>query len=395
MVGRMGTSSGVLVAGDRSEAIDILRGFALLGVLVVNLYAIAGEVRPVTEVDRAATWLREFIFTAKSYSLLALLFGLGFAIQRQHARAAGRSFAPFFARRALALLAIGVLHGIFLWWGDILTTYALLGLVLLSFQATTPRTQLTWVAGLLGFAAVAYLGAAGLAALVTPLAPGTAARSAVEQVGPTTEAVRLYTTGSYLDITAARTRQWATTAASQLLLAFPNLFAMLLLGLWLGDRAVFADLERHRPLLRRFALLGLAFGVPANAVYATLATFSGPHWPGIYAAAALRSIGAPALMLGYLGSIALLHRGGGKAARLLAPLAAVGRLSLSNYLLQSLVLNLLVYSYGLGLYGRLGAAAGLGLALAIYLGQIALSHLYARAFVAGPAEALWRALAYR
>ena len=394
MSGRMGTSEGALVAGGRSETIDVLRGFALLGVLAVNLYFIAGGVQPGTGVDRAATWLREFIFTAKSYSLLALLFGLGFAIQRERARSLGRDFSSVFARRALVLLALGVLHGIFLWWGDVLAVYALLGLFLLRFQPATPRAQLAWVVGLLGVAALAELGLAGLTALA-PAATEASGQSAAGPVGPAEEAIRLYTTGGYLDITAARTRQWATTAASQLLLAFPNFFSMILLGLWLGDRAVFADPERHRPLLRRFALLGLAVGIPANAAYATAATFSGPQWPGFYVAAALHAAGAPALMLGYLGSIALLHRKGGRAARLLAPLAAVGRLALSNYLLQSLALNLLVYSYGVALYGRLGAAAGLGLALAIYLGQVALSNLYARAFSAGPAEALWRALAYR
>jgi uncharacterized protein len=390
----MGTSEGALVAGGRSETIDVLRGFALLGVLAVNLYFIAGEARPGTDVDRAATWLREFVFTAKSYSLLALLFGLGFAIQRERARSPGRDFPSVFARRALVLLALGILHGVFLWWGDVLAVYALLGLFLLRFQPATPRGQLVWVVGLLGSAALVELGLAGLTALA-PGAPDAPAQPGAGPAGPAEEAIRLYTTGGYLDITAARARQWATTAASQLLLSFPNFYSMILLGLWLGDRAVFADPERHRFLLRRFALLGLAVGIPANAAYATAATFSGPQWPGFYVAAALYTVGAPALMLGYLGSIALLRREGGGAARLLAPLAAVGRLSLSNYLLQSLAMNLLVYGYGLGLYGRVGAAAGLGLALAIFLGQVALSNLYARAFSTGPAEALWRALAYR
>lgn len=100
MASRIARAGGALVAGERGETIDVLRGLALFGVLAVNLYFIAGEVRPATDVDRAATWLREFIFTAKSYSLLALLFGLGFAIQRERARAQGRDFAPTFARRA-------------------------------------------------------------------------------------------------------------------------------------------------------------------------------------------------------------------------------------------------------------------------------------------------------
>jgi len=389
MASRIARAGGALVAGERGETIDVFRGCALFGVLAVNLYFIAGEAQPDTDVDRAATWLRDFIFTAKSYSMLALLFGLGFAIQRERALAHDRNFAPTFARRALVLLALGVLHGIFLWWGDILAVYALLGLFLLLVQAASPRALLVWVVGLLGLAAIAELGVAALIALAPP---ETAAQPVGSPIIPTEESVRRYTTGSYPDITAARARLWATTATSQLLLAFPNFFAMLLLGLWLGRRAVFADLERHRPMLRRFALLGLAFGIPANATYATVATFTDPQRPGFYAAAALQTIGAPVLMLGYLGSLVLLQRHGGMVARALVPLAAVGRVSLSNYLLQSLVLNLLVYSYGLGLYGRIGAAGGLGLALVVYLGQVVLSNLYARVFAVGPAEALWRAL---
>lgn len=377
-----------VAVGERSGAPDVLRGFALLGVLAVNLFQISGELPPATGADRAATWLREFLFTAKSYSLFSLLFGLGFAIQMGRAATKGRGFAPFFARRSLILLAIGVLHGIFLWWGDILTMYALLGLLLLAFREARPRTLVAWIVGLLALATLFCLALAALLAFAPPAEVSDPAG------GPSSALVRTFTAGSYLEVTGVRARRWAEQAIGQLIFAFPNVFAMFLLGLYLGKREAFARLDEHLPLVRHLAILGLLGGIPLGAVYVTIATAAPGQDAGFFLALAVNTVGAPLLMLGYLGALTLLARRGGAAARALGLLAPIGQTALSNYLLQSVLMNLLVFGYGLGLYGRLGAATGLAWTAAIYLAQIALSNLYVRAFRYGPAEWLWRTLTY-
>ena len=136
---------------QRIGAVDVLRGFALLGVVVVNTQAFAGHIPPPpgTLADQVAAWLVAWLLTAKSYSLFSLLFGLGFAIQMERAEARGQDFVPFFRRRCLILFLIGVANAVLLFEGDILTLYAILGLALLLFRRSAPATLVRWAVGLL------------------------------------------------------------------------------------------------------------------------------------------------------------------------------------------------------------------------------------------------------
>ncbi|MEJ2749334.1 MAG: DUF418 domain-containing protein, partial [Anaerolineae bacterium] len=128
---------------ERIQFVDILRGFALFGVLVFNISGFAGEQGGyqiyTSMIARAVVMLRDFFIQAKFYSMFSFLFGWGMAIQMLRAQARGTKFLPVFLRRLVVLLVIGFFHAILFWTGDILTLYALFGFVLLLFRKRSER----------------------------------------------------------------------------------------------------------------------------------------------------------------------------------------------------------------------------------------------------------------
>lgn len=400
---------------ERVETLDILRGFALFGVLAVNIGSFSGlpvdpfsfYIPPPGTLDWAAAWLVDFFLTAKSYSMFALLFGLGLAIQMERAAAKEQSFGPFFLRRMLVLFLIGLAHGCLLWQGDILMVYALLGCLLFMLRKIQLSTMLIWAGMLLAILFLAYL-ASGIAAATAGLWAGgqefmremETQRSqplTVEAIAAITESFR---NGGFREVLDARLTQLAAVFPIQLIDGFPNIFSMILLGFYAGQRRLLTRPGEHVTLLRRLLLWGLLIGIPANLVYAAVYTTINPTslTASIFFATALHSVGAPALMLGYLAAITLLVARQGFWGRALHVLAPMGRMALSNYVGQSVLMNLIFYSYGLAflpaLYAQTNAAINLGITIAIFVIQIIVSSVWLRFFRFGPLEWLWRSLTY-
>ena len=211
--------TGPVARSERIEVIDILRGFALLGILLVNMEFFSHPVQQVlfglkewtSAADRLAEWGIRFLAEGKFYSLFSFLFGLGFALQIQRAEARGTRFVPFYLRRLFILLLIGLAHAIFLWTGDILVLYAVTGAVLLLlFRRRAPRTLLIWCGVMLTVTILISTALTGLVALAQ-LSPETAAemsrefaeseanmRTAAEEAG------RVFATGSFAEVTRQR-----------------------------------------------------------------------------------------------------------------------------------------------------------------------------------------------
>ncbi len=393
---------------ERIPTIDILRGFALFGILTVNMYLFSHPFQdyllPLPDLpwyDRLATWLVHMFSEGKFYPLFSLLFGLGFAIQLERAQARGGGFVPLYLRRLLVLFGFGLVHAYFIWIGDILTLYAVLGLVLLFFvRVRRPRTLLIWAAVFFILPQLAYAALAGLVELARTVPEGAAQIEAAfaEQEAlfraERERALAAYSSGSYAEITAQRARDLQTIWFGSLAMA-PMVMTMFLIGAYLGRRGVFRAIPGHRGLFRRLVIWGFAIGLPANLLYTVLATRvqrSEFGWEFALMNIAL-SLGGLAQSLAYLGAITLLAERM-PWQRWLGALAPVGKMSLSNYLLQSIIATLIFYGYGLGLFNQVGAAAGLGLAVLIYLAQIPLSHWWMARFRYGPAEWLWRTLTY-
>lgn len=394
---------------ERINALDVTRGFALFGILLVNMAFFYGSfydsmalaAAPSSTLDQVTALLIRFFAESKFYTLFSFLFGIGFAIQMERAQTRGVSFVPVYARRLLVLLGMGMVHALFVWSGDVLVPYAVFGFILLAFRNRSPRTLLIWSAGLL-LVPVLVIGAGtasvelgrtspeGLAQIEASYAEAEANYQASDLL-----ADEAYRSGSFGDAVGQRVRDLSFSAFAYIVIG-PGILAMFLLGLYAWQRGIVQDLRGHQPFLRTLLCWGLVIGLPTNAVYAVGMAVSSrvvPSWTLTLASLAI-AVGAPALAFVYASAFALLSlRGEGQP--LPAPLAAMGRMALSNYLGQSLICTFIFYGYGLGLYGLISTSGGLLLTIALYLLEGAISVWWIRRFRFGPLEWLWRSLTYQ
>jgi uncharacterized protein len=395
---------------ERLVVIDILRGFALFGILVVNMIYFAHPIyRGVIDlswassIDRAAELVIKLFAEGKFFTMFSFLFGLGLAIQLQRAAAKGARFTPLYVRRLLVLLMFGLMHALLFWWGDILTYYATLGGVLLLFRNTAPRRLLMWALIFLVVPLVLNAAVVGITELARTTPEGAAQieasleRGRQEYLTAYDRALAVYSGSSFTAMIPQRVADWSLQTVGVVFngLMFVVL-TMFMLGLYVGRQKLLHESGQHLALFRRVLLWGVILGGIGNVLYVVASAASDvlvPTWTSL-AAMAGYVLGMPALSLAYAAGLVLLIQRPAWRQRLL-PLAAVGRLALSNYLLQTLVCTTIFYGYGLGLYGQVGPAVGLVLTLVIFGLQIPLSIWWLRLFRFGPAEWLWRSLTYR
>lgn len=393
---------------ERIEVIDVLRGFALFGILLVNMAPFSSSVYEFLDhamrwpglADQVAALAIRFFAENKFYSLFSMLFGLGLTIQMARVEERGGHFVPLYIRRLLVLLVFGLIHAYVFWVGDILTIYAVLGFLLLLFRKAKPKTLLIWSVIVLLIPRLLYIGFAGLFALasgVPEVAEAIAEQFAQQRVvyaELAAWATEIYARGTFLEQMTQRVQDNLTMYSVMPFFA-PGVLSMLLLGMYIGRRGILQDIPGHLGLIRKAMVWGLVLGVIGNLVGVVAGEFSSrmePSWLSTLSDLGM-GLGAPALSLFYASAIILLVQKPVWKQRL-APLATVGRLALSNYFFQTLVCTTIFYSYGLGLYGQVGPAVGLVLTVVIYLVQIPLSLLWARYFRFGPFEWLWRSLTY-
>jgi uncharacterized protein len=378
----------------RIVVVDILRGLAVLGILLVNMLSFSGYFyTPTSEMgaaDRLATLLIQFVAQAKFYTLFSFLFGWGMAIQMRRAAQGGKSFGRFYVRRLIILLLIGLVHAILIWEGDILVNYALLGLPLLLFRKRSPRTIL--VVAVVCVLIPVLLSTPGPAEAVREWHAGLVAPLRRQMMEG--HHANVYVEGSYLEVTVHRAKAAGFGYASFVYWA-PHIFGMFLLGLFVGRRRLFTDISAHLSLFRRVMWSGLIVGLACNLIFVA-ASDSPDLFPLAYrelATRGARTIAGSALSLFYISGVVLLTQKRQWMARL-SPLAFVGRTALSNYLFQSVVCTLLFYGYGVGLYRKLGPAITIFLTLLLFRVQIGLSTWWLERYRFGPAEWLWRSLTY-
>lgn len=377
----------------RLADVDALRGFALLGILVVNI-TFFGSAFSIYEVadpaytawyDDAARWIVDVLFTSKFYVLFSFLFGYSFTLQLESARRRGVPFTPRFLRRLAGLFTLGAAHAVLLWQGDILATYAVLGLVLMAARGIRPRRAVVVAAGLVLLSAAFFVLVAADEA-----ARGVTADTA-ERIRGATEATAQWR-GSPGDVLARRVSELPATAELILVLQAPNALAMFLLGLAAGKVRLLADPAALAPRLRRVVAVGAPLGLLGGIAYAAL-TIGHAGTPRATLAAAFDVLSAPLLAAAYAAALLLAFRTPA-GARVREALAPAGRMALTNYLAQSLVCALLFTGYGLGLVGHLRPLAVLGAAAAVFLVQLPLSAWWLRRHPYGPVEWALRALTH-
>jgi uncharacterized protein len=390
-------------AADRAHVLDALRGFAIFGILLANMQHFTGwsmldsatrAALPMAGASHAIEFLIAWFIDGKFYSIFSLLFGIGFAVMLGRADADGRDFRAYFRRRLSILLAIGLVHAVLIWYGDILTLYALLGFGLLWFRQRSNAQLARWVVVLFALPVLQY-------ALILLLSGGGPAAPAADadQAAMMAEFTGTMATGSWIEVTMMNIGGLVFGRYPDLLFtgrAF-KVLATFLIGLYVGRLGIWSEPERHLPLLRRVAFAGFAVGIPLNLLLARLMQ-TGDYYAlkplGLLQSAAY-GIGVPALALGYAAGFVLLHQRPRWRGAMNALLAPAGRMALTNYIAHSIVAGAIFYGWGLGHFASVSLATGMAIAVAIFVAQLLACRLWLASFSFGPAEWLWRSLTLR
>ena len=396
-------------AGERIEAMDVLRGFALLGILLMNIeafvhplyQALGGINSNLTGADHAVDAVNEWLVRGKFVTLFSLLFGMGFAVMLQRADARGGSGAWIYLRRLLALLVIGLAHAVLIWSGDILVSYALAGLLLLLLFRRTPVSRLPKWGLALYCVPLLLTWALALSSIAAQSDPAAAAQMQEEMAKSQAmfaegiDAQRqAYGNGSYAQATA---RRIVDTKDQLGFFAFvgPMYLGLFVLGAWFIRSGAMRDPESHLRLYKRLRGWGLLLGLPAVALGLWLSPgmTSGAAGPRAAIGTTWLFVGNLLLCLGYMATIVLALRKPRWRERL-AWLAPAGRMALTNYLMQSVICTLVFYRYGLDYFDRLPRAWQPVFVLALFALQVAFSRWWLARYRFGPMEWLWRWATY-
>ena len=392
--------------GARHELIDAVRGFALFGVLLANVvwttqsFASAWDYRADTGtdgLDAAIDFLLLMFVDFKFYTIFSVLFGLGFAMQMSRAEARASFPMGTYSRRLAILLMFGAVHAVFLWFGDVLHVYALLGFVLILFRRRSDRFVLACAAAIACLAALTPT----LEWLLGAGADGAEKAAAAEEALNARRFAAM-ASGSYPEIVAmnwgVQAKDYAGMfAGSGMLYWYMSVLWKFLLGFVIGRRALLQNAEANRRMFRWLLPRAFAVGLCGNAIMAVASSFFGVWLQGEASWAALLwvpvEIGILAMSTAYVCALALLflHPSWGRRVRALAP---VGRMALTNYLSQSALIVAIFYGVGLGLIDRAGTGVCALIGVAIFGAQMALSAAWLKRFRFGPMEWLWRSLTY-
>jgi uncharacterized protein len=394
--------AGPVTEPERIDSLDVLRGVAILGILVMNIqsFAMIGVAydNPAAYGDFSRTdyWVWFFahvLFSQKFMTIFTMLFGAGVVLMCGRREARGQGSAGVHYRRMVVLLIIGLLHAYLLWHGDILNTYALCGLIVYLCRKWRPSV-------LIG---------AGLPLMVIPCLislalawsmrfwPSGEVERFVLKAMPTVEKIDLETTifsGGW----------WGQMGRRGLLALMIQTFGFFLGTLWLCTGLMMIGMALFKLGVfsaRRSArfygimtigglLVGLPiilFGVHENIEvgwHAKFRTFIGSQF---------NYLAALPVALGWVGLVMLMCRLE-RLRGVTRPFAAAGRMAFTNYLMQTVLCTMLFYGHGLGLFGRVSRLGQLGVVAGVWLVQLIISMLWLRRFRFGPAEWLWRSLTY-
>lgn len=374
-----------VASGERYAALDVLRGLALFGVLMMNLdmcfrVSLTDYVMGIRNYSGRADYIAGALLTTllqtKAFTLFSFSFGIGMAVQAERAAPRGVGWRLFLARRLLVLFGLGFCHMFLIWNGDILMLYAVCGLPLVLVLRWPPL----------------LLALGGLAAIVLtylipfePFMPTEENYFALAELSKQTHAG-----GNYFEIMLFQAREAVHLSVPLLLSVLPKTIGLMLLGVAAWRSGILREPRSHRLLLWGVLVVGALVSSAAIA------------WPR-FSPTTLEWIRIPdevleacsyiPLALAYAAAV-FLYFGSATTAKLARPLAAVGQMALTNYLLQSVTLSLLFYGYGFALQGQLGPAMASLIGITLYAAQVGFSLAWMSHFQFGPVEWFWRTLTY-
>ena len=383
----------------RIEVLDVLRGFALLGILFNNILYFSGySFQPFDELRKNSTfqldeklyYFLDIVITAKFYTLFSILFAVGFYLQLSKHTNDAPDFLKTYRRRLFILLLIGVLHSLF-WNGDILLMYSLLGFILLLFRNMKKeklfRLALFFILlpTIIDLALLPFTQASG--AVQSALAHTT-----YPDMTPAT-VMSMFKNGSVSDLFYLNIHhliwKWLSYVPSGRMV---TMFGIFVLGYYLGSINFFEEKVKSPKLL----VLGLVAGLSTTLLAVTMGGNPYQFPPTLLNTAykSLLVVGQISMCLFYVASIArILQTTSGH--KILCYLRPVGRMALTNYLFQSLICVFIFYNFGMNLFGEIGLVYVDCIAISILIFQVVLSNLWLNYFEFGPLEWVWRSLTYR
>ncbi|CAM4053106.1 hypothetical protein BAMA_00240 [Bacillus manliponensis] len=371
---------------QRVEAIDAVRGFALFGILLVNMVffqfgtSANEKITFIFAADKGANWFINFFGSGNFVSLFSFLFGMSIIMLQGSVLKKEQRFFPIYTRRIILLLIFGYLHTTLIWIGDILFSYALMGILLSVFINRKPKTLLIWFFILLALKMFMAYPQGSTADQFEDFIPYIEKTQHVHETGSYIDHVIFRVTEDpfqYIDIPFSGPLAIVVIFATMLLSMAP----IFLLGMYVARKGWLFQIEEHLSLIKKTWLITTLFSLTIK-IIAQLT-----DQPII---TMLEDGLTPITMaLFYATSIILLVHAK-KAPRLFQHMANMGKMSVTNYLMQSIIATTIFYAYGFGLFGELGISVGIVLTLVIYAAQLFASTYWLQKFQIGPFEYIWR-----
>jgi uncharacterized protein len=373
-------------AAERIEAVDILRGVALFGVMAINVLnefrvsifqQFVSSLPSVGALNRMVETYFHLFIELKAFAVFSMLFGLGLAIQFDRLRARGPVLG-LLVRRLLALLLIGIIHLTLIWNGDILVHYAVAGFVVLPFLFASKR----WT-GIAAFVVAVFYVAMGFMHLPLPtLDMGWIAAHLVK-------AGVVFRHASYWQTVVFEWHELPQLLPLHIY-SLPRTVALFLFGAYCWRSGVVKELRGNAGSLLLTAVLCGGVGV----MMVVLTSSLGGRWELRQGAVkdVVGTVSDLVLSVGYAAGILFVcTRRWGMV--LLGWAAPLGRMAFTNYLMESVIFSAVFYGWGLGLYG-MNAAPALAIGVAVYALQVVGSAMWLRRYRFGPVEWLWRTMMY-
>lgn len=397
-------------AVHRIKFLDALRGIAIFFIFTANVAFLSGNIFlgtidpfswAVLPIDDVFNGIIHTLVDGKFYTIFSLLFGIGFTIQYENLKKRNLPFKPFFRRRMCWLLVIGGIHLSLIWMGDILTLYAILGFLLLNFVETDQKKLLKWAVILILFPIlntiiIELLGLnyAGIFALIS--------QEVVFFFGlPSKEFFGLNLVDFKFEFSNENWLKFFQINISNMFLRIYGILeegrpfkvlGIFLIGIWSGRKIIHEDLINNLVFLKKIALYGILIGLPISIVrsYLEFSGFGGDMSPLFITIA--YALGTVPLALGYAALLAIAFQ---KNALRFRWFETVGKMALTNYILQSTLSILFFYSIGLGFFSKFGFTFLMIYCCIFFVFQIIFSKLWLQKFKQGPLEWLWRKFTYK
>jgi len=373
------------MAKQRIFSIDALRGFSLLGILLMNILTFAYPYQIINPFEffqhQDGAWFKisSLFIIASFYPIFAFLFGYGLSIMYQNSLDKGLNYYPMITRRLLFLLLLGIIHGVFIFYGDILSTYALLGLIAIIFVRLKPQYTLVALSIGIGIFVLLYLLPMILLKDVTQIESFVGLQE-LERVN------NILSSADYVSIIGFNLKYFGMNIANAILVGPFSILPIMLFGIYAHQINWFNKIKQHKNLYMVIGVVVLILGLAIKMIQIVLEG-------SVTSQLMSQMIGGPIVALSYIMFFVILCEDQ-TVRKILTPLQSIGKLSLTTYIMQSIICIIIFYGVGLNYYGKLPVLTIYIIGIVIYCVQLIVSYLYLLRFKQGPLEKLWRKVTY-